>query len=66
LNLCWGTTPQLAPQANSVEEMIQHLEDCILEKQLFQPGQQVAVISGLPVNAMKVANFTLLHTIGQV
>jgi pyruvate kinase len=65
LNLCWGTTPELVPFANSVEEMLQHLEARILEKQLFQQGQQIAVISGLPVHAMKVANFTLLHRIGQ-
>ncbi len=66
LNLCWGTTPELVPFANSVEEMLQHLDARILEKNLFQPGQQIAVISGLPVNAMKVANFTLLHRVGQV
>ena len=46
--------------------MIQILDNSILEKQLFKPDQQVAVISGLPVNAMKTANFTLLHRIGQV
>jgi pyruvate kinase len=63
LSLCWGTTPELVPFANSVEEMIQHLEKSILEKQLFQPGQQIAIISGLPVHAMKVANFILLHRI---
>jgi pyruvate kinase len=65
LNLCWGTSPEMVPFANSVEEMLQHLDARILEKNLFQPGQQIAVISGLPVNAMKVANFTLLHRVGQ-
>ena len=66
LSLCWGTVPELVPFANSVEEMMQILDNRILEKQLFKPDQQVAVISGLPVNAMKTANFTLLHRIGQV
>ena len=66
LSLCWGTAPELVPFANSVEEMIQILDNRILEKQLFKPDQQVAVISGLPVYAMKKANFTLLHRIGQV
>lgn len=65
LNLNWGTSPELVPLANSVEEMIQILDKRIEEKQLFRPGQQVAVISGLPVHAMKIANFTLLHTIGE-
>ena len=66
LSLCWGTSPELVPFANSVEEMIQILDKRILEKRLFKPDQQVAVISGLPINAMKTANFTLLHRIGQV
>ena len=65
LSLCWGTSPQLVPFANSVEEMLHHLDARIQEKQLFKPGQQVAVVSGLPVHAMKVANFTLLHRVGE-
>lgn len=64
LNLYWGTRGYLVPVSKSVEEMIQVLEQTILREKILEKGQQIAVISGMPVTAMKKANFALLHTIG--
>ncbi len=66
LNMYWGTRGYLVPISNSVEEMISVLDQTILNEKIFKKGQQIAVISGLPINAMKKANFALLHTIGEI
>lgn len=65
MNLYWGTKAFLVPVSKSVEEMISVLERTILREKILNNGQQIAVISGMPVNAMKKANFALLHTIGE-
>lgn len=65
INLYWGTKAFLVPVSKSVEEMIGVLERTILEEKILNKGQQIAVISGMPVTAMKKANFALLHTIGE-
>jgi len=44
--------------------MIEIVEAGILSSTSINPGQQVVVISGFPVGAMRPPNFALLHTIG--
>ncbi|MCD4673911.1 MAG: pyruvate kinase [Anaerolineaceae bacterium] len=65
LGLYWGVTPFLVPYATSVESMLSHIEAALIANTELTPGQQVVVISGLPVGAMRPPNFTLLHTIGE-
>ena len=65
LGLYWGVTPFLVPYATSVESMLSHIEAALIANTELTSGQQVVVIAGLPVGAMRPPNFTLLHTIGE-
>lgn len=63
--LYWNVTPRLVPLANSVEEMLKIVDNALLEVTHLIDGQQVVVVSGLPINAMRKPNLALLHTIGE-
>lgn len=65
LSLLHGVTPFLIPFASSVETMLKYVEEGLLATGQFRPGQQVILISGFPVGAMRPPNFALLHTIGK-
>jgi pyruvate kinase len=62
--LHWGVEPHLIPMADSVEEMIGHVEDSLLRGGQVQIGDRVVLVASLPVGAMGPANMTYLHTIG--
>jgi pyruvate kinase len=64
LSMYWGITPFLVPYAYSVEQMISIVEEAVLSRSLLERGQEIVLISGLPVGAMRRPNFTLLHTLG--
>ncbi len=64
LGLYWGVTPYKVPFANSVESIIRIVEETVTTRCMLEPGQQIVLISGLPVGAMQQPNFLLLHTIG--
>jgi pyruvate kinase len=63
--MMWGVTPHLVPQAETVEVMLTHVEAAIIASTNLKPGQEVVLIAGFPIGAMRPANFALLHTIGQ-
>jgi pyruvate kinase len=65
MSLMWGVTPHLVPQAETVEVMLTHVEAAIISATELKPGQEVVLIAGFPIGAMRSANFALLHTIGQ-
>jgi pyruvate kinase len=65
MNLMWGVTPYLVPQADSVEAMLAHVEAAMLLNSPVRPGQQVILIGGLPPTKLVPANFILLHTVGR-
>jgi pyruvate kinase len=62
--LAWGVTPYRVPWADTVEEMIGHVETALRESGLVQPGGQVVVVSGFPVRDFRQPNMALLHTVG--
>jgi pyruvate kinase len=64
MSLLWGVAPYIVPKANTVEEMIQRVEETGTQAGIFKPGDQVVLVASLPVGAMGPPNFTLLHTIG--
>lgn len=64
MGLYWGVVPFLVPFATTVEAMLAHVETAILASSNLVPGQQVVLISGFPVGAMREPNFALLYTIG--
>jgi pyruvate kinase len=63
LSLCWGVEAHTVPLANSVEAMIEAVEQQIRVKGRAVAGQQIVLVASLPVGAMGPANFTLLHTL---
>lgn len=62
--LFWGVEPHLIPMADSVEEMIGHVERALLDAGAAQDGDRVVIVASLPVGALGPANMTYLHTIG--
>jgi len=61
----WGVYPQLVPFVNSLEEMIHYLDAALLNSGIHA-GQQVVLICGFPVGAMKAPNMALLHMVGKI
>lgn len=66
LGLLWGVTPFLIPYASTVESMLAHVEAAAVASFVLAPGQQIVLISGFPVGAMRQPNFALLHTLGEL
>jgi pyruvate kinase len=64
LGMYWGVTPFLIPYASTVEGMLAHVEAAAVASLVLKSGQQIVLISGFPVGAMRTPNFALLHTIG--
>ncbi len=64
LAMFWGVIPQIVPFADTLEEMLAHVETALRVSGSIQPGQQVVLISGFPVGAMRPPNMALLHTLG--
>jgi pyruvate kinase len=65
LGMFWGVTPFLVPYASTVESMLAHVEAAAVASLILKPGQQIVLISGFPVGAMRTPNFALLHTVGE-
>jgi pyruvate kinase len=65
MSLYWGVTPQLVPHATSVESMIRIVDAAIIKFAPEEKDQQVILISGFPINKMRLPNFALLHTVGE-
>src|SRR5271157_610650 len=53
LGLYWGVTPYLVPYASSVENMVDIVEHVMVTSTDLKLGQQVVIISGLPVGAFR-------------
>ncbi len=64
LTFLWGVYPQLVPFSNSLEQMIGHVDHALMERGVKE-GQQVVLLCGFPVGAMKPPNMALLHTVGE-
>lgn len=65
LSMYWGVNPVLVPFAQSLEEMVTSVDEYLLKNESFKTGDQVVLISGFPVGAMRLPNLALLHTIGE-
>ncbi len=65
MGLYWGVVPFLVPFASTVEAMIASVEAALVSSTSIQTGDQVVVISGFPVGAMRPPNFALLYTVGE-
>jgi pyruvate kinase len=64
LPMLWGVIPALAPPSRTVEAMVGHVEEALLKSGPIQPGEQVILVSSLPMALHGPPNFLLLHTVG--
>jgi pyruvate kinase len=65
MTFMWGVRPQLVPFSNSLEEMIDHVDAALARSQVVQVGDQVVLVCGFPVGALRPPNMALLHTVGE-
>jgi len=65
LAFMWGVRPQLVPFVNSLEEMLDHVDAELMRSQVVQMGDQVVLVCGFPVGAVRPPNMALLHTVGE-
>jgi pyruvate kinase len=63
MSFFWGVYPNKIPYANSMREMLNHVDSAMIATTPFQVGQQVVVICGFPVGSYQLPNLALLHTI---
>lgn len=61
----WGVFPYLVPYADTMEEMLTHVDNAMIASTPLKSGQQVVVITGFPIGEMKPPNLALLYTVGQ-
>ncbi len=65
MGMLWGVVPHLVPRADTMETMLAHVENAMIAETPIQAGQQVVLICGYPVGAMRPTNLALLHTVGE-
>jgi len=65
MSLYWGVMPYLVPMAASLREMVNQADSKLTDAKWVEPGQQVVVISGFPVNTMRAPNMAYLHNVGE-
>ncbi len=65
LAFLWGVRPQLVPFANSLEEMLDHVDLALMRSNVVKHGDQVVLVCGFPVGAIRPPNMALLHTVGE-
>jgi pyruvate kinase len=63
LAMLWGTTPYLIPHAESIEEMISHVDSTVIEGTPVEAGQEIVLIAGFPIHKMMPPNLALLHKV---
>jgi pyruvate kinase len=65
MSLYWGVFPILTPMANSMEDVIMVVEKTLINNYYVNPGDQVILVCGFPIQAIRKTNLTLLYTIGE-
>ena len=65
LSFLWGVRPHQVPFANTLEEMIDYVDSALIRSDVVHHGDQVVLICGFPVGALRSPNMALLHTVGE-
>jgi pyruvate kinase len=61
----WGVRPQKVQFANTLEEMLDYVDAALMRSDVVGPGDQVVLVCGFPVGAVRPPNMALLHTVGE-
>ncbi|MGA7192630.1 MAG: pyruvate kinase [Anaerolineales bacterium] len=64
LAFLWGVNPHRVPFANSLEEMLNYVDSSLMRSEVVKSGEQVVLVCGFPVGAVRPPNMALLHTVG--
>ena len=64
LTFFWGVNPYQVPFANSLEEMLDYVDSALMRSDVVRSGDQVVLVCGYPVGAVRPPNMALLHTVG--
>jgi pyruvate kinase len=65
MTFMWGIRPEIVPFVNSIEEMLNHVDSALMSSRVVQSGDQVVLVCGFPVGAVRPPNMALLHTVGE-
>jgi pyruvate kinase len=66
LAFMWGVRPQKTEFANSLDEMLSYVDSALMRLEVVGLGDQVVLVCGFPVGAVRPPNMALLHTVGEV
>jgi len=64
MGIYWGVYSYLVPHIETIEQMVQVVDEALKASTPIQPGQQVVLICGFPVHEVRPTNLALLHTVG--
>ena len=65
LSFMWGVDPQQVQFVNTLEEMLDHVDSALTRSDVVGLGDQVVLVCGFPVGAVRPPNMALLHTVGE-
>jgi len=65
MTFMWGVRPQQVQFANTLEEMLDHVDSALMRSEVVKLGDQVVLVCGFPVGAIRPPNMALLHTVGE-
>ncbi|PWB70746.1 MAG: pyruvate kinase [Anaerolineales bacterium] len=65
LTFMWGVRPRQVKFVNSLEEMLDHVDTALLHSDVVQMGDQVVLVCGFPVGAIRPPNMALLYNVGR-
>jgi len=65
LSFIWGVRPLKTDFVNSLDEMIGIVDAALVSSDVVQSGDQVVLVCGFPVGAIRPPNMALLHTVGE-
>jgi pyruvate kinase len=65
MSFMWGIRPQQVAFSNTLEEMLDHVDHALMKTDVVTMGEQVVLVCGFPVGAIRPPNMALLHTVGE-
>lgn len=65
LTLTWGVHPLLTPRPAHTDEMTEHIDSVLLDKQLAAPTDLVVMAAGAPPGTPGSTNLIKLHQVGE-
>ncbi|WP_027410180.1 pyruvate kinase [Anoxybacteroides tepidamans] len=66
LALVWGVYPQVAPQVNSTDEMLDIAVEAAVKSKIVKHGDLVVITAGIPIGETGSTNLMKVHVIGDI